>query len=328
MSNEMVNFDDIKKPVEAEYKLFQNSFEKAFETKNDLLKLVHSHILNKKGKQIRPLLTLLAAKSVGEINEKTIECAVSLEMLHTVSLIHDDIVDESLERRGQESVNAKWNNKIAVLSGDYLLSKSLSIAGKTKNLEVLERICNLGLELTEGELLQISNINNINCIEEKYIEVIKKKTATLFETCTVLGAISVNASEKEKETLRQFGEIYGICFQIKDDTFDYISSEDEIGKPVGIDIKEGKITLPLLYALKNNEEESKEYLNILRQKNFTTENTQKLIQFAIKNGGIEYANEKLLYYKGKALKILEDLKNEETKEALALIIQHTVERFR
>jgi len=321
----MISIEQIKEPIQKEYEEFKIKFKEAFQSNNELINVVNKYILQKTGKQIRPLLTLLAAKSLGVINEDTYRCAIAMEMLHTASLIHDDVVDESNERRGQESVNSKWNNKISILIGDYLLSQSLSIANQTKNLKILDKITSLGKQLSEGELIQMDNVKNINCKEDKYFEVIKKKTASLFETCTYTGAVSVGASSEEIEKLRKFGEIYGICFQIKDDIFDYISSEKKIGKPVGNDIREGKITLPLIYAL-NQSEEKNTYLEIIKNKNFTKENIEKIINFAIQNKGIEYAKQKMREYQEKANLLLETIENQEIKHSLQLVLQHTIER--
>lgn len=321
----MISIEQIKEPIQKEYEEFKIKFREAFQSNNELINVVNKYILQKTGKQIRPLLTLLAAKSLGVINEDTYRCAIAMEMLHTASLIHDDVVDESDERRGQASVNSKWNNKISILIGDYLLSQSLAIANQTKNLKILDKITSLGKQLSEGELIQMDNVKNINCKEDKYFEVIKKKTASLFETCTYAGAVSVGANSEEIEKLRKFGEIYGICFQIKDDIFDYISTEKKIGKPVGNDIREGKITLPLIYAL-NQSEEKNTYLEIIKNKNFTKENIEKIIDFVIKNKGIEYAKQKMKEYQEKANLLLETIENQEIKHSLELVLQHTIER--
>ncbi len=321
----MISIEQIKEPIQKEYEEFKIKFREAFQSNNELINVVNKYILQKTGKQIRPLLTLLAAKSLGVINEDTYRCAIAMEMLHTASLIHDDVVDESNERRGQASVNSKWNNKISILIGDYLLSQSLAIANQTKNLKILDKITSLGKQLSEGELIQMDNVKNINCKEDKYFEVIKKKTASLFETCTYAGAVSVGANNEEIEKLRKFGEIYGICFQIKDDIFDYISTEKKIGKPVGNDIREGKITLPLIYAL-NQSEEKNTYLEIIKNKNFTKENIEKIIDFVIKNKGIEYAKQKMEEYRKKANLLLETIENQEVKNSLELVLQHTIER--
>ncbi len=321
----MISIEQIKEPIQTEFEKFQVKFNHAFNSDNELINIVNQYILKKTGKQIRPILTILAAKSQGEVNENTYRCAIAMEMLHTASLIHDDVVDESNERRGQESVNAKWNNKVSILVGDYLLSQALSIANETESHKILTKITQLGKKLSEGELLQISNVKNINCDEEKYIDVIRKKTAALFETCTYSGAISVKYNELQTKILEKFGEIYGICFQIKDDIFDYISSEKKLGKPVGNDIREGKITLPLLYAL-NVSQQKEEYIDIIRRKDFTKENIEKIINFAISNGGIEYAKQKMEKYKQEALSILKNIENEKIRKSLELVLQHTIER--
>ncbi|MBO4805830.1 MAG: polyprenyl synthetase family protein [Paludibacteraceae bacterium] len=306
---------------------FDQSFKKAFESKNEILSIVNNYIYGNKGKQIRPLLTFLSAKICGKTTESTINTAIALELLHTASLIHDDIVDDTYERRGKESVNALWKNKIAVLVGDYLLSQSLHIAVKTRKIDILDKITYLGKELSDGELLQISNAKNIMTKEDKYLEVIQKKTAALFSICTSCGAISVDANKEQIEKLNEFGKIYGMCFQIKDDIFDYISTEKEIGKPVGNDIREGKITLPLLYALNTaKESEKEEYTEILRKKEFTKENVEKLINFAIEKGGIEYAKKRMDDFQQEAAKTLEIFEDNILKKHLLLTLQHTIER--
>lgn len=323
----MIKIENIKKPVEKEMNYFESEFEKAFEAKSELLNKINQYILQKRGKGIRPILTLLSAKAYGEINETTIKSAVSLEMLHTASLIHDDVVDETLERRGQKSVNAIWKNRLSILTGDYLLSQSISKITETKNIEILEQITKLGKEVSEGELMQADNAQNSRYDEEKYFEVIRKKTAYLFSTCTYSGAKSVNANEIDTEKIKRYGEIYGICFQIRDDIFDYIGNEKEIGKPTGNDIREGKITLPLIYALNNcSKEEQNKYIEIIKKKEFTTENIEKLIKLAIEKGGIQYAENKMKEFKKEALEITKDIKNKEIREALEMVIDHTMIR--
>lgn len=322
----MVSLDLIKKPIQKEFDMFQTAFENELKSNNEIISSINQHILKKRGKQIRPLLTLLSAKSVGDINDNTIKCAISLEILHTASLIHDDVVDESNERRNQPSVNALWNNKVSILAGDYLLSLSLSVCNQTNNHKIMEKITQLGKNLSEGELLQITNIKNFNCQEDKYLEVIKKKTAALFETCTYMGAVSTNCTEEESRMMEKFGEIYGICFQIKDDIFDYISTHEEIGKPVGNDIREGKITLPLIYALNKNKEEKEQYLNIIKNKEFNKENIKKLIDYTINSGGIEYAEQKIQEYIKEGEKLIENIESKDIKNSLIMMLKHTAER--
>lgn len=323
----MITLEQIKEPIKEEFARFVSEYEKRFETDNIILKQVHQHILNKKGKQIRPLLTLLAAKACGEINSNTIRAAIAMEMLHTASLVHDDVVDEALERRGQASVNALWNNKISILAGDYILSESLHTATETKDIEIIEEITKLGKEISKGEILQLSNMQSSSYDEEKYLQVIKMKTAALLSACTITGAITANANNELREKMREYGKIYGICFQIKDDIFDYTSSHDEIGKPVGNDIREGKITLPLIYALNNCESSEKnEILDIIKNKRTTDDNIKKIAQFAINKGGIEYAENKMQAYKMEASKLLESVENKEIAESLYQLIDHTIKR--
>lgn len=325
----MISIEQIKDPVKEEFIKFDESFKKAFESKNEILSVVNNYIYGNKGKQIRPLLTFLSAKICNQTTDSTINTAISLELLHTASLIHDDIVDDTFERRGKESVNALWKNKIAVLVGDYLLSQSLYIAGKTRSIDILDRITNLGKELSDGELLQITNAKNIETDEVKYLEVIRKKTAALFSVCTSCGAISVNANKDQVEKLNEFGNIYGICFQIKDDIFDYVSTEKEIGKPVGNDIREGKITLPLLYALNIAQgTEKEEHIKILKEKDFSKENVDKLIRFAIEKGGIEYAKKRMNDFQQEAVKTLDIFADGPLKQSLLLLLQHTIERIK
>ena len=323
----MIKLEDIKKPINKEIDCFESEFTKAFEANSELLNNVNQYILKKRGKGIRPILTLLSAKAYGEINETTIKSAVSLEMLHTASLIHDDVVDVTMERRGQKSVNAIWNNKISILAGDYLLSQSILKITETKNFDILEQITRLGKEVSEGELMQAENANSCSIDENKYFEVIRKKTACLFATCTYAGAKSVNTNQENVEKIKRFGEIYGICFQIKDDIFDYIGDEKEIGKPTGNDISEGKITLPLIYALNHcTEEERNECMSLIKEKIYTPEKIKKLIQFAIDKGGIDYAKEKMEELRKEAFDIIKDIENQEIKETLKMVINHTIER--
>lgn len=323
----MVTLEDIKKPVLKEFSLFDKEFKEALSSDNEILKLVHEYILRKTGKQIRPLLTFLSARLCGEITQDTINSAIALEMLHTASLIHDDIVDEADERRGQQSINSKWNNKISVLCGDYILSQALYIASKTRNLNIIDNIVLLGKELTNGELIQLNNAKNVSVNEENYFQVIEKKTAILFSICMQCGAISVKASKEKIDKLTEIGKIYGLIFQIKDDIFDFVSSEKEIGKPVGNDIREGKVTLPLIYAINNADTEKKEEcMNILKQKDFTKENIDKLIHFAISNGGIEYAEQKMVELKEKAMDLLDSFPDSDIKTSTIQTIQHTIER--
>ena len=238
-----MNFSEtIRRPILDEMQLFDKTFAVALSTENPLLSSINEYVLQKSGKQLRPMLAVLSAKICGDVNQTTIFAALSLELLHTASLIHDDVVDDTLERRGSPSVNSRWTNKIAVLSGDYMLSKSLSCANQTNSLEILRLMSNIGMELADGELLQLDNVKASQISVESYLNIIRKKTAFLFSTCTEVGAVSVDASEAELTALRYFGECLGICFQIKDDIFDY-QDDIQIGKPTGNDIRDGKVPL-------------------------------------------------------------------------------------
>lgn len=322
----MTLMTDIKAPVLREMQLFSEKFNASFQSDNPLLSSVNEFVRQGTGKQIRPLLVLLAAKLCGEINETTLECAVSLELLHTASLIHDDVVDDTMERRGRKSVNAQWDNKVAVLVGDYTLSNALSHAVKTDKKRVIELICKIGTQLSDGELLQLININQVSTTEKEYFEVIRKKTAALFSTCTELGAVSVDALDKHIMHLRHFGEYLGICFQLKDDVFDY-SENVQIGKPTGNDIREGKMTLPLIYALRDTQKENRnEIIDILNTKNFSSENIKKIISFAKENGGIAYAEQQMELYKNKAIAELDTFSDSPAKNSLIECARFVVER--
>ena len=239
----MDNSSLIKSPISEELEDFKKLFESTLSSSNLLLNSVIAHIRQKNGKMMRPILVLLAAKLFGKVCPATLHAAVALELLHNASLVHDDVVDESTERRGQLSVNAIFNNKVAVLAGDYLLATALVQVGITRNHDIIDIVSCLGQDLADGELLQLSNVSNLHFSEEVYFDVIRKKTAVLFAACTKAGALSVGASDEKAESARLFGEYIGLCFQIKDDIFDYSESK-EIGKPTGNDMVEGKLTLP------------------------------------------------------------------------------------
>lgn len=318
--------ESIKQPILAEMQLFEKTFVSALCTENPLLLSVNDYVLQKSGKQLRPMLVLLSAKVCGTVNQSTVDSAISLELLHTASLIHDDVVDDTDERRGKPSINARWTNKIAILSGDYILSKSLGSATKTNNLEILKAIANIGMQLSDGELLQLVNSQISKISEENYFTIIRKKTALLFSTCTEVGGLSVNANEDELEHLRNYGEFLGICFQIKDDIFDYYE-ELLIGKPTGNDIRDGKLTLPLIYALRNSEGAAKEKIvAIIDQKEFSEENIHAVMRFAHENGGVSYAEERMLEYKNKAIDELNGFADSDIKKALIISAEFAASR--
>lgn len=318
--------EDIKKSIVPELQLFAKTFSDALRTDNPMLESVNEYILQKGGKQLRPMLVLLSAKICGDVNQTTIDAALSLELLHTASLIHDDVVDDTLERRGKPSVNARWTNKIAILSGDYILSKSLQCSARTNNLAILKAMANIGVQLSDGELLQLMNTKLSSDSERNYFTMIRKKTALLFSTCTEVGGISVKATENQLKHLRNFGEYLGISFQLKDDIFDY-SENIHLGKPTGNDIPDGKFTLPLIYALQNSDGELKEsILQWLNNKNFSPENIQTITQFTHQNGGVKYALQKMNEYKNKAIDELNGFEDSELKKALIMCAEYSANR--
>jgi len=316
----------IKKPIIKELHSFEKQLVNELKTENPLLTNINEYIQQGKGKQLRPILMFLSAKICGAINEQTIISAISIELLHTASLIHDDVVDNAFERRGRPSVNARWDNKIAILAGDYLLSKSLNCAIKANNLEILHVIAKIGVELTDGELLQLENMQKIKITEDDYYKIIRKKTALLFSSCCIIGGLSVNANQTLLKKLKNFGEYVGICFQIKDDIFDYSDSKN-IGKPRRNDIREGKITLPLIYALQQADEKKKEkIINWIKKKKISEKNIEKITNFVYKNGGIEYATSKLIEFKNKAVNELDSFEESEIKQSLKYFAEYMVTR--
>lgn len=322
----MDNSSLIKYPISTEFESFKQLFESSLSSSSLLLNNVISHIQQKNGKMMRPMLLLLIAKLYGSVCVETLHAAVSLEILHTASLVHDDVVDESTERRGQLSVNALYNNKIAVLVGDYLLATSLVQVGKTHNHAIIEVISRLGQQLSEGELLQLSNVSNLQFSEEVYFNVIRKKTAVLFAACTKAGALSVGATDEQVAFARQFGEYIGLCFQIKDDIFDYYDSR-EIGKPTGNDMLEGKLTLPALYALNKTKDKAAEEIAVkVKNGAATSDEIARFIEFSKQQGGIEYAIQTMFAYKEKALLLLETLPDSDVKTALLAYLDYVVDR--
>jgi len=318
--------DNIKKPIQEEMQMFGKTFAESLHTDNPLLLSVNDYVLQKSGKQLRPMLAILSAKLCGKVNQSTIDAALSLELLHTASLIHDDVVDDTLERRGKPSVNARWSNKIAILSGDYILSKSLGCATRTDNLPILKAIAQIGMQLSDGELLQLVNAQFSEKTESNYFTIIRKKTALLFATCSEVGGLSVGADEETLLHLRNFGEYLGICFQIKDDIFDY-QADIQIGKPTGNDIRDGKVTLPLIFAVLNNSGSEKEQvLNWLLTKDFTSENIEKITQFAIQNGGVDYALDQMNAFKNKAIEELKGFAESEVKQSLIMCAEYAANR--
>jgi octaprenyl-diphosphate synthase len=292
-----------------------------------LLQQALQHILAKGGKRMRPILMLLMARHCGEINDSTYHAAVGLELLHTASLAHDDVVDESEERRGQASVNATYNNKVAVLVGDYILSTALLKVSNTGNQQIVEYLAELGRILAAGEILQLSNIQNQEFSEEVYYQVINQKTAALFEACSAIGAISSGASDEEVAKAAKFGQTLGIMFQIRDDIFDYYDSK-EIGKPTGNDMTEGKLTLPVIYALNKANFES---MNTLAKKvkagTINQDEIAVLVEFTKQQGGIEYAEQRMQEFSQICMDYIQNsVKEKAIKDALTAYVDYVIER--
>lgn len=322
----MSRLEQIKEPIQAEFEVFKQKFDASLQSSNPLLGEVINFIKQRRGKMMRPMLTLLMAKLCGKIEESTYYAAISLELLHTASLVHDDVVDESDKRRGQASVNALYDNKVSVLVGDFLLATSLTNAALTDNISLVKLVSCLGQKLSEGEIIQLSNTNASDFSEDVYFDVIKKKTAALFSTAAEAGVRSVESCDEIAEKAYQFGELIGIAFQIKDDIFDYNPS-DSLGKPSGNDMKEGKLTLPALYVLNAFNEESMKNLALkIRSLEATDEEITLFIDYIKRNGGIEYATQVMIDYRNKALDLLPQTASPDLKEALTSYIDYVIER--
>lgn len=316
----------IKSPIIAELDDFKNLFDSSLTSSNLLLNNAITHIRQRNGKMMRPILVLLIARLYGEVKPPTLHAAVALELLHTASLVHDDVVDESTERRGQLSVNAIFNNKVSVLVGDFLLATSLVQAGRTLSHDIIHVISCLGQDLADGELLQLANVTNPLFSEAIYFDVIRKKTAALFAACTKAAALSVDAGVEAVETARLFGEYIGICFQIKDDIFDYFEGA-EIGKPTGNDMLEGKLTLPVLHVL-NATKDGWATATAVKVKKGTASSDEigRLIAFTKEHGGIEYAARIMHEYCAKGLQLLSPLPTSDVTVALEAYLNYVIER--
>ncbi len=322
----MSKHDAIVKPVEKEMKAFNHLYSEVLQGHSTDFQSMIDYINEANGKKIRPLISLLTAKVCGETNQKTIDYAVVLELLHTATLIHDDVVDDTKTRRSRPSINARYDNRIAVLLGDYILSLAIVRAVMSQSLQILSIISSLAQNLVDGELSQMISSDEKIIDEERYFHIIRKKTAVLLSSCSEMGALSVGADKKTIESFRLFGEYLGICFQIKDDIFDYFE-QGEIGKPTGNDIREGKVTLPLIYALRTApKERSGEMLNLIRTADFSTGNIQRLTDFAKEFQGIEYAQTKMDQIKQQALALLNDFPESEAKKALIQLVDYIIER--
>ena len=323
----MNKLEQIKNPIEKEIKEFEPRFRASMKSRVSLLDKIMHYIIKRKGKQMRPMFVFLSAKIFAETTDSTFRAAAMIELLHTATLVHDDVVDDSNKRRGFFSINAIWKNKIAVLVGDYLLSKGLLLAVENEEFELLKIMSNSVKEMSEGELLQIEKARKLDITENVYYDIIRQKTATLIASCCASGANSVGVDKAIVEKMRLFGEYTGIAFQIKDDLFDYGSNGDKIGKPTGIDIKEKKMTLPLIYALNNaSTSEKRKMIRIVKKHNEDKKKVREVIDFVIKTGGIEYAQNAMHNFKDKALAILKEFEQNEANKALAELVIYTTER--
>lgn len=317
----------IEAPVLDEIRLFEIEFKQSLHSNILTMQKAIDYIMNSKGKHIRPLLLLLSAKSLGNINNNSVNAAVFLELLHTASLIHDDVVDETKIRRGKSSLNAILDNRISVLVGDFTLSTALARSVQSGNIDIIKIVSKLGCALAEGELFQMEIADSHTVDEEKYFDVIRRKTAALLAACTEIGAISAGADDQTIENFRLIGEYLGYVFQIRDDIFDYFHNDKQIGKPTGNDIREGKITLPLLYALNNAKGSYRDSMYaIINEKDFTTANVNLLIEFAKEQGGIEYAEAKMYEYQKKALDLLYQIPDSDSKNSLICLADYIITR--
>jgi len=317
----------IKLPVEKEMELFEKKFFQSMSSNVALLNRITHYIVNRKGKQMRPMFVFLVSKMVsgGEVNERTYRGASVIELIHTATLVHDDVVDDSNRRRGFFSINALWKNKIAVLVGDYLLSKGLLLSIDHGDFDLLRIISVAVREMSEGELLQIEKARRLDITEDVYYDIIRQKTATLIAACCSLGAASVKPDSAEVEKMRKFGELIGMAFQIKDDLFDY--GEEQIGKPTGIDIKEQKMTLPLIYTLNNcTPKENKWIINSVKNHNKDKKRVKEVITFVKTQGGLDYAVSRMKDFQEQALLMLEEYPESPYKDSLILMVNYVIER--
>jgi octaprenyl-diphosphate synthase len=320
-----LRLEDIKAPISREMDEFEPKFRAAMKTRVLLLDKIMGYIVKRKGKQMRPMFVFLSAGLCGKINESTFRGVSLIELLHTATLVHDDVVDESNYRRGFFSVNALWKNKIAVLVGDFLLSRGLILSVENKDFNLLSIATDATRVMIEGELLQMEKSRQLNIREEDYYQIISQKTASLIASCCAIGASSSNASDDVVEKMRIFGEKIGMAFQIKDDLFDY--GEDEIGKPLGIDIKEKKMTLPLIHALaKSGWSERRRIIGIVKNDSEKPKKVREVIEFVKKSGGIEYANNAMNKFHHDALQLLNDFPDSAYKQSLIQLVQFTIDR--
>jgi len=320
-------YDKVRGCVDAEMKEFELMFEGVLRTRVPLADSVIHYFLERSGKQMRPIMTLLAAKMLGRVTPATIQGAAALELLHNATLMHDDVVDMSDQRRGAETINKIWGNNVAVLMGDFFLSKCLACSNATGSLQISNVLADMVAMLVEGELEQLSNIRSHMLSEEAYFSVIRGKTASLFAACMRVGALSAGANEDEVNRLAKIGELMGLIFQIRDDIFDYFPSSSEVGKPTGHDILEGKITLPLLYALQHAPaEDARRMKAILDQSELSSDQVALLVEFAKKLGGIEYAQARMKNIAFEASQMLATFPESPSRDAMLLLLDYFIGR--
>jgi octaprenyl-diphosphate synthase len=321
----MLSIDEIKKPIAAEIDVFEEKFKNSMQSSVPLLDRITHYIVKRKGKQIRPMFVFLSASVCGGINESTHRGAALVELLHTATLVHDDVVDNSYQRRGFFSINALWKNKIAVLVGDFLLSKGLLLSIENDDFKLLKIVSEAVRQMSEGELLQIEKVRRMDIDEPVYYDVIRQKTASLIASCCACGAASSGADEATIEKMRLFGEKIGIAFQIKDDMFDF--GTDDVGKPLGIDIKEKKITLPLIYALSHTtSSEKRRIINLVKNHNDEPAKIAEIIKFVQNTGGLQYAESQMKIYQDEAFAILNTFAESESRTSLEQLVRFTTER--
>ena len=322
----MNTIKEIKKPIQQEMLLFEKKFKDSLNSKVPLLDKILHYIVKRKGKQMRPMFVFLSGKLFGEINESSFRAASLIELLHTATLVHDDVIDDANMRRGFFSINALWKNKIAVLVGDYLLSKGLLMSLENEEYDLLQIVSKAVKEMSEGELLQIEKARKLDIEEDVYFEIIRQKTATLIAACCACGAVTAKQDKETVERMRKFGELIGIAFQMKDDLFDYYN-EDVIGKPTGIDIKEQKMTLPLIYTLRNCDRKQKKFIiQTVKNHNTNSERVSKVLEIVKKSGGINYTIEKMKTYQEEALHLLKTFDDNESRKSLELLVNFVIER--
>ena len=322
----MSEVSEIKKTIKDEMSLFEKKFKQSLQSKVPLLDRIMHYIIKRKGKQMRPMFVFLSCKLFGEVNDKSYRASSLIELLHTATLVHDDVVDEANLRRGFFSVNALWKNKIAVLVGDFLLSKGLLLSVENEDFDLLKIVSSAVKDMSEGELLQIEKARKLDIEESVYFEIIKKKTAVLISSCCACGASSMNQSEETINKLHLFGEKVGIAFQIKDDLFDYTQSS-LIGKPTGIDIREQKMTLPLIYTLNTVDKKTKNYIiNVVKNHHQDDTKVAELVNLVKEKGGLDYATNIMKSYQEEALKILSEFPENEARKSLKLLVEYVINR--